>query len=67
MLITVEYIQRELSRLSGARGDYEIAHGLEDALRDKVLVAIADGARNPSDLAAEVLKSSDIDFKRCCA
>ena len=64
MLVTVEYIQRELNHLRIMAGDDEIAHTYEDALRHKVLAAIADGARNPAGLAAEVLKTGDIEFYR---
>lgn len=67
MEVTVEYIQRELNRLRAIAGDDEAAHSKEDALRHKVLVAIADGAPDPARLAAEVLKSGNIEFARWCA
>ena len=65
--VTIEYIQQELSQIREIAGDNEYAHRDEDALRHKVLHAIADGTPNPAELAAEVLKSTEIEFCRWCA
>jgi len=64
--ITVEYIRGELAQIAEFTEDYdhEYAHRDEDALRDKVLHAIADGAPDPAELAAEVLRSGEIVFIR---
>lgn len=67
MLLTVEDVRAKVREISEARGDDEIAHGLEDELRERVLKAIAGGAPNAAELAAEVLKTSDIEFQRWCA
>jgi hypothetical protein len=56
----VEEIRREAAR------DDERAHGLEDALHKDVLKAIAEGARNGRQLAAEALTTSEIKFGRWC-
>ncbi|MDI3409550.1 hypothetical protein QKW52_15290 [Bacillus sonorensis] len=40
---------------------------MEDALHADVLQAIATGADNPEKLAAEALKTKDIEFSRWCA
>lgn len=47
--------------------DYERAHANEDALHLKVLRAIANGAPNAAELAAEAIKTDAIDFARHCA
>ena len=44
--------------------DPEVSHSLEDNLYKEVLEAIANGAENPSELAKEVLKVSEINFAR---
>ena len=46
------------------RSDGEAAHELEDRLRRDVLVAIADGAAHAQEIAAEALKTSEIEFTR---
>jgi hypothetical protein len=57
---------REVARgRAGGMGiDPEEAHGLEDALWSDVLRAIAEGAENPRELAAEALTTEDIAFPR---
>jgi hypothetical protein len=44
--------------------DFEAAHAAEDDLRDDVLRKIADGAANGAELAAEALRTEDIEFRR---
>ena len=44
--------------------DPEASHSLGDNLYKEVLEAIANGAENPSELAKEVLKVSEINFAR---
>jgi regulator of protease activity HflC (stomatin/prohibitin superfamily) len=51
-------------------GDYEAAHSREDQLHQDVLRAIATGrydAKFAAQLAAEALKTTEIDFPRPCA
>lgn len=55
--LRIEEIRREA-------GDDERAHALEDALYKDVLKAIAQGARNGRQLAAEVLTTDQIKFGR---
>jgi hypothetical protein len=42
----------------------ELAHGRQDDLWLSVLQAIADGAENPRELAAEAIKADDVNFPR---
>lgn len=57
----------EIIRAWAEGGDDEVAHNMEDALHADVLQAIATGADNPEKLAAEALKTKDIEFNRWCA
>ena len=63
----MDEIREAIADIKSHRDDDEVAHGSEDALREKVLRAIADGAPNAAELAAEVLKTEEIDFARWCA
>lgn len=54
-------------RRAAAQGDHEKAHGLRDNLFAEVLIAIADGYRNPEGLACEALETEKISFNRWCA
>ncbi|GAA4928990.1 hypothetical protein GCM10023224_05470 [Streptomonospora halophila] len=45
-------------------GDNEAAHCDEDALYIEVLRAVAQGAPNAAELAAEALHARDLDFTR---
>lgn len=67
-MLTVDDVKREVERIRGAVGDYEIAHSLEDQLREKVLQAIAVGnCQDPKQCAAVALETRDFDFVRYCA
>jgi hypothetical protein len=55
-----------VSQIAALSHDPEAAHSHEDRLFLDVLKAIANGERNPDELAAEALKSNDIDFPRWC-
>ncbi|MFW0909667.1 hypothetical protein [Bacillus altitudinis] len=46
--------------------DDETAHGMEDELYIDVLGAIVNGADDPEKLAAEALKTLEIEFSRWC-
>lgn len=48
-------------------GDAEIAHLVEDQIRDDVLRAIANGADAPAALARRALETGKISFSRWCA
>jgi hypothetical protein len=46
------------------RGDFEMAHSLEDQLYADVLEAIADGYADTAALASEALLTKEIEFDR---
>lgn len=56
-------------RRAAKSGDSETAHRLEDAFRADVLTAIAnlETDRQPSELAALTMSTSQIAFQRWCA
>lgn len=60
----VEDVRARVAKIVASKGDYDIAHGMEDDLFLDVLKAIAAGAKEPKALAAEAIKSADIDFPR---
>ena len=64
--ITVEKVKEWLRSIAAEAEDtdHEEAHVYEDAMREKVLEAIASGCPNASELAKEALKSSEIEFER---
>lgn len=60
-----KYISEKLKLIEGiGDGDPEVSHSLEDKLYKEVLEAIAKGTENPSELAKEVLKVSELNFAR---
>ena len=68
VLVTVDMIEAGIDKLRTLSGDFESAHGYEDSLMEAVLRAIADGRTDkPSDLAAMVLRTSEVEFQRVCA
>lgn len=69
MKITLNEIIEARSQIEACAGDDddERAHGLEDELWERVLQAIAAGAENSRELAAEALKTKDMAFARWCA
>lgn len=64
---TVAGVEEWLAAIRTARHDDEVAHGMEDALREAVLIAIAAGVPDAPALARAALKTADIDFARWCA
>lgn len=66
-MLTVEEVRRRVAEIEAERGDDEAAHCDEDSLRAEVLAAIAAGAPNAAELAAEALKTGQLDFQRWCA
>ena len=65
--MTVKEVRARVQEIKEKRGDYEVAHSLEDDLRRDVLQEIARGTRKSRALAGEVLKSRHIKFARVCA
>ena len=60
-----KYISEKIKLIESiGDNDPEVSHSLEDNLYKEVLEAIANGAENPSELAKEVLKVSEINFAR---
>jgi hypothetical protein len=57
-------VLQKVADIEAAKGDPEIAHGLEDDLYRSVLSAIAHGARNPKSLADAALHTQLVDFPR---
>ena len=64
---TREDVVKKVAGIAKIAYDDERAHSAEDGLREDVLKAIAEGAENPAELAAEALKTSEIAFARWCA
>lgn len=62
--LTVHKVRDRVLWLESIKGDDEAAHAEEDEIRRDVLRAIAGGAPVPQLLAAEALKTEDIDFAR---
>ncbi|MCW2903516.1 MAG: hypothetical protein JWO67_5781 [Streptosporangiaceae bacterium] len=64
LALTVEDIAFQLAQIAAQADDDEVAHGMEDNLRDTVLRAIAAGHPDAAQLAAAALRSDDIGFAR---
>lgn len=62
--VTVERVRERIEEIRAAKGNDHVQHSLEDDLRRDVLEAIADGAIDAQQLAALVLETSDIEFRR---
>jgi hypothetical protein len=65
--MTVADVAGRVRHIASIADDDERAHSEEDDLRADVLKAIRDGASDPQALAAEALKTSEIEFSRWCA
>lgn len=65
--MTVQDIADKIAEIKAEANDDESAHCDEDDLHLAVLKAIADGAPNPAELAAEAIKTREIRFWRWCA
>ena len=64
----VEYARQEVERIRLMAGDYEAAHGAEDALYCRFVEVIAHDAPYPfNEIAKEIYKTREIDFARHCA
>jgi hypothetical protein len=65
--VTPDLIARWVDKIACMAGDPEAAHSEEDAMKDCVLQAIAEGVDNPAECAAAALKSCHLPFPRWCA
>ncbi len=65
--MTTNDVKNEVELIEELAHDNEAAHGKEDELHQAVLLAIADGADNPAELAREALKTTELGFARWCA
>lgn len=65
--MTIEEIRVRVEGIRKSTYDDEACHSSEDALWRDVLEAIASGASNAQELAAEAIKTQEIDFARWCA
>lgn len=66
---TVAEVQKRLAYIERISDDDEAAHTEEDRLWLGVLTAIAnhETTDDPAELAAEAIKTNDIEFARWCA
>jgi len=62
--MTLKELKEKIKRLENMKDDNEIAHLLEDDLREIVLKEITKGNPEGQKLAEEVLKTSKINFTR---
>lgn len=62
--LTVPDVAAGVEEVRERSGDEEVAHGREDGLHQRVLRAIAAGAPDAPALAAEALKTTEIEFDR---
>ena len=64
--MNADHVRHRVRQIEAMKHDDERAHRNEDALYWAVLVAISDGAVNAQQLAAEALKTGQIEFARGC-
>jgi hypothetical protein len=62
--MSIDDIKQKVQTIRGHAEDPGKAHSLEDCLHLEVLMAIAAGCDNAAELAAEALKTDDIEFSR---
>jgi hypothetical protein len=62
--MTPDDVKSRVAAIEAESGDNETAHCDEDALYQAVLLAIAEGAAEPRELAREALKTSELTFTR---
>lgn len=66
--MNLEEAKRRVEAIRAIRGDDEYAHSAEDDLhRDFIRAVIAANLGEMSEVAAEVLKTEEIEFCRWCA
>lgn len=62
--MTPASVRARVATISAVADDPEVAHSLEDDVHLSVLRAIASGAPDAVELAAEAIKTADIRFAR---
>lgn len=62
--ITIKEVRTRVTAIELMRRDDERAHSGEDALHQAVLEEIAEGHPHPRQIAAEALKTTEIEFDR---
>jgi hypothetical protein len=65
--MTIDEVIQRIQAIKDNEDNYEVAHSLEDRLREDILKAIANGVDNAQELAQLALTTSDLDFSRWCA
>lgn len=65
--MTKAEIEEKIDKIKAASWDYELAHMLEDALREKFIASIATRKDAMGGKARLVLSTNNIDFSRHCA
>lgn len=66
-MISVGEVNARVAQLAEDADDFEAAHAEEDGIWKAALLAIAQGAGNPRELARAALRSEEIEFQRVCA
>ena len=61
---TVDDVRRVVDYIASIQDDNEVAHGAEDAMRQRVLELVAEGHPDSAELAKAALESSTITFGR---
>lgn len=62
--VTKDEVAERVREIARRTSDDESAHAAEDALHRAVLEAIATGTEDPAALAAEALRTQQLDFAR---
>jgi len=67
--MTRDDINKRVQMIADSKGDYEVAHGLEDGLRDDFIAYIASLDLLPAlaEKAKIVLSTNAMEFPRYCA
>jgi hypothetical protein len=66
--MTLDEIKDRVGRVKARVSDPEVAHGLEDELRDDLLKALAEGRVSDPAAAAQIaLETNNFNFPRWCA
>lgn len=62
--MSADDVRQRVEAIKAVMRDDEAAHSMEDELWRDVLKAIAAGATNAAELAAEALKTQELNFSR---
>ena len=64
----IEKIKEKVAYIDSIKNDDEAAHSIEDQLRHDFILYIANfGPKDLSEMAREILKTEEIDFRKWCA